>query len=83
MSRAPRHRFPPPTLIATTEDLEAVCRRLRSGDGPGDVPRDHPGDSPADSAGNFVTVDTEFIRERTYWPELCVVQLGGEHEVQC
>ncbi len=21
------------------------------------------------------------MRERTYWPELCVVQLGGEHEV--
>jgi ribonuclease D len=29
----------------------------------------------------FVTVDTEFMRERTYWPELCVVQLGGEREV--
>jgi ribonuclease D len=29
----------------------------------------------------FVTVDTEFMRERTYWPELCVVQLGGEQEV--
>src|SRR5690348_10647090 len=28
----------------------------------------------------FVTVDTEFMRERTYWPELCVVQLGGEKE---
>src|SRR5690349_19623070 len=33
------------------------------------------------SAEEFVTVDTEFMRERTYWPELCVVQLGGEHEV--
>ena len=31
-------------------------------------------------AETFVTVDTEFMRERTYWPELCVVQLGGEHE---
>jgi ribonuclease D len=29
----------------------------------------------------FVTVDTEFMRERTYFPELCVVQMAGDAEV--
>jgi ribonuclease D len=45
MPRPPRAGFPPPTLIATTEALQALCDRL--------------------AAEEFVTVDTEFMRERT------------------
>jgi len=28
----------------------------------------------------FVTVDTEFMRETTFWPKLCVVQMAGPEE---
>jgi ribonuclease D len=48
------------TLIATSEEIAAVCERLAR----------HP----------FVTVDTEFLRETTFWPKVCVIQLASPDE---
>jgi ribonuclease D len=30
-----------------------------------------------------VAIDTEFVRERTYYPELCLIQLGADDFVAC
>jgi ribonuclease D len=29
----------------------------------------------------FITVDTEFLRETTFWPQLCVIQLASDEDV--
>jgi len=56
-----RVRFAPTMdLIATSDDLAAVCARMAR----------HP----------FVTVDTEFLRETTYYPLLCVAQMASPEE---
>ena len=35
------------------------------------------------SKAAFLTIDTEFMRESTYWPKLCLVQIGGPEKAAC
>ncbi|MFT8663380.1 MAG: ribonuclease D, partial [Zymomonas mobilis] len=32
------------------------------------------------SRADFIAIDTEFIRENSYWPELCLIQIADDKE---
>ncbi|HET7921261.1 MAG TPA: ribonuclease D [Gammaproteobacteria bacterium] len=49
--------------IATADDLDALCKRLRT--------------------AAWLALDTEFMRERSYFPKLCLIQLATPELVAC
>ncbi|MEM1366265.1 MAG: ribonuclease D, partial [Pseudomonadota bacterium] len=51
-------------IITTTADLADICTQFASQSGP----------------EPYVTVDTEFLRETTFWPQLCLIQMASPDE---
>lgn len=35
------------------------------------------------AGSSWITVDTEFLREKTYYPQLCLIQVANEDQIAC
>jgi ribonuclease D len=51
-------------LIENTADLKNFCDHIIAQEG----------------QGNFISIDTEFIRETRYWPKLCLIQIASDQD---
>ncbi|MEO0636229.1 MAG: ribonuclease D [Pseudomonadota bacterium] len=51
-------------IITTTADLAETCQQFAQQDRP----------------EPYITVDTEFLRETTFWPQLCLIQMASPDE---
>ncbi|MBN8530951.1 MAG: ribonuclease D [Alphaproteobacteria bacterium] len=65
MTAPAAHSAAPPPFLTKTKELQDFCARALSDNTP---------------EGGFVTVDTEFHREKSYYPKLCLVQIGSAQE---
>lgn len=54
-------------ILTSTDSLQDVCCEIRQRSGS----LNHPS----------MAVDTEFLREKTYWPQLCLIQIGFQESV--
>ena len=83
LSRQAARHAPPCADAGAQGSRQARARRRRQRRSDLDSHRDEPEVEAACARmarKDFVTVDTEFHRETTFWPMLCVVQLASEDE---